>query len=275
MSYQIQLRSDTSTNWTLANPILSAGEPGFETDTGILKIGDGTSTWSALQEISGGSAYGAAVVFKGTLDTVGQLPSSGNTASDAYLILSDSNMRIWDGSAWINVGPLRGPTGPTGATGATGADSTVPGPANTLTVGSVTKATDDTAVVTITGTSPNQTIDFTLPRGLQGIQGEQGIDGPANELSVGTVTTGDPGTSAVVEITGSSPNQTINFTIPEGLQGETGPQGIQGEIGLQAIYQTASGVIEGQRKVYVANPSNVGSTGTGLVGPVAGDLWFW
>jgi hypothetical protein len=51
------------------------------------------------------------------------------------------------------------------------------GPANTLTVGTVTKAPDDTAVVTITGTSPAQTINFTLPRGLQGIQGIQGIKG--------------------------------------------------------------------------------------------------
>jgi len=44
----IQLRRDTSTNWDSVNPILSAGEAGFETDTSKLKIGDGTTAWSSL-----------------------------------------------------------------------------------------------------------------------------------------------------------------------------------------------------------------------------------
>lgn len=45
---QIQLRRDTAANWTLANPILGAGEFGFETDTHLLKIGDGTTAWNTL-----------------------------------------------------------------------------------------------------------------------------------------------------------------------------------------------------------------------------------
>ena len=44
----IQLRRDTSTNWDSVNPILAAGEAGFETDTNKFKIGDGTSNWSSL-----------------------------------------------------------------------------------------------------------------------------------------------------------------------------------------------------------------------------------
>jgi len=55
MSYQIQLRSDTAANWTTKNPVLAEGEPGFEIDTGILKIGDGVTAWSGLAEVSGGS----------------------------------------------------------------------------------------------------------------------------------------------------------------------------------------------------------------------------
>lgn len=46
-----------------------------------------------------------------------------------------------------------------------------------------------------------------------------GIVGPANSLSVGTVTTGSPGSSADVIITGTSPSQTIDFTIPRGADG--------------------------------------------------------
>lgn len=44
----IQFRRGTWNDWKNVNPILESGEPGFETDTGILKIGDGSSTWNAL-----------------------------------------------------------------------------------------------------------------------------------------------------------------------------------------------------------------------------------
>lgn len=47
VAIRIQLRRDTAANWTSYNPILRAGEVGIETDTQRLKIGDGTSTWSA------------------------------------------------------------------------------------------------------------------------------------------------------------------------------------------------------------------------------------
>ena len=40
---KIQLRRDTAANWSTNNPTPSAGEPCFETDTGKLKIGDGTT----------------------------------------------------------------------------------------------------------------------------------------------------------------------------------------------------------------------------------------
>lgn len=48
MATQIQLRRDTAVNWTSANPILAQGEPGVETDTGKMKLGDGATAWSTL-----------------------------------------------------------------------------------------------------------------------------------------------------------------------------------------------------------------------------------
>ena len=45
---KFQLRRDTSSNWTSANPILYAGEPGIETNTGQMKVGDGVKTWNQL-----------------------------------------------------------------------------------------------------------------------------------------------------------------------------------------------------------------------------------
>lgn len=52
---KIQLRRGTAAQWTTANTVLLAGEAGFETDTGKLKIGDGTTAWTSLayQNLSG------------------------------------------------------------------------------------------------------------------------------------------------------------------------------------------------------------------------------
>ena len=56
MSATIKLRRGTSLEWTNSNPnvVLSLGEPGFETDTHKLKIGDGTTAWHSLDYVSGG-----------------------------------------------------------------------------------------------------------------------------------------------------------------------------------------------------------------------------
>lgn len=48
MSQIIQLRRDTAALWTSVNPILAQGEMGMETDTGKVKIGDGSTTWTSL-----------------------------------------------------------------------------------------------------------------------------------------------------------------------------------------------------------------------------------
>jgi len=44
----IRSRKGTASAWASANPVLSAGEPGYTTDTHVLKLGDGTSTWKNL-----------------------------------------------------------------------------------------------------------------------------------------------------------------------------------------------------------------------------------
>jgi hypothetical protein len=44
----IKLRRGTAAQWTLANPVLSSGEPGVETDTGLLKVGNGIADWLTL-----------------------------------------------------------------------------------------------------------------------------------------------------------------------------------------------------------------------------------
>ena len=56
----IKLRRGTAAQWTAANPILAAGEPGVETDTGKFKMGNGTAAWSALSYFLPGAAGAAA-----------------------------------------------------------------------------------------------------------------------------------------------------------------------------------------------------------------------
>lgn len=54
---KIQMRRDTTANWlTNKDVVPAAGEPCFDLDTGILKIGDGVTTYENLKPISGSGA---------------------------------------------------------------------------------------------------------------------------------------------------------------------------------------------------------------------------
>jgi hypothetical protein len=46
-SVRFELRRNTKAGWP-SNFILLAGEPGVETDTGQMKVGNGTTVWSEL-----------------------------------------------------------------------------------------------------------------------------------------------------------------------------------------------------------------------------------
>lgn len=59
MAVQIQMRNGTASAWTSANPTLSVGEIGAETDTGRFKIGTGSTAWNSL-------GYSVGVSSKGT-----------------------------------------------------------------------------------------------------------------------------------------------------------------------------------------------------------------
>lgn len=61
---------------------------------------------------------GTSVTIKGTKDNESQLPTSGNTNGDGYII--SGFLYVWDGSKWNNVGEIKGPKGDTGETGPQG-----------------------------------------------------------------------------------------------------------------------------------------------------------
>ena len=63
----IQFRRGTAAQWAAANPVLAAGQPGFETDSKRFKLGDGTAAWNDLPYAnSGGSVptiFGTAIKY--------------------------------------------------------------------------------------------------------------------------------------------------------------------------------------------------------------------
>jgi hypothetical protein len=160
MAVRIQLRNDTAANWTDADPVLAAGEFGLETDTDQFKIGDGVSTWIELPyggiqgepgptgptgltgptgpsdgptgpigptgpqgstgPIGPTGAQGTDIHFAGSVATVGNLPATGNSVNDAYIVDADGNLYVWNGTSFDDAGQIVGPQGPSGPAGDTG-----------------------------------------------------------------------------------------------------------------------------------------------------------
>lgn len=122
-----------------------------------------------------------------------------------------------------------------GTTGAAKLRFTIPrgntgqnGVTPTLSAGDVeTLEPDQPATASVTGEGPDYQINLGIPRGqtgAQGAPGQNGQDGQTPTIAVGTVATLDPGQDATAEITGETPNLTLNLGIPEGQPGQDGVQ---------------------------------------------------
>ena len=184
---------------------------------------------------------GTSINLKGTVPTVGDLPSTGNQPNDAYIVEADGDLYVWDGSAWDNVGQIVGPTGPPGSTGPTG----VEGPTG--------------------ATGPDGVTGPIGPTGPQGEQGATGITGPVGA-------TGPTGIQGPVGSTGPTgaegPQGSTGPTGIQGPQGETGPTGPIGITGPQG--STGPTGIQGP-----TGPTGVGATGaTGPAG-AGGANGYW
>ncbi len=81
----MQQRRGSAAQWTAANPVLAAGEIGFETDTSKFKMGNGTSTWSQLVY------FANATELTNAIDSViGMAPETLNTLSEISDALGDN-----------------------------------------------------------------------------------------------------------------------------------------------------------------------------------------
>ena len=77
---RIQVRRGTASDWTSVNPILAGGEIGFETNTGKLKIGDGTTSWSSLDYV----ASDVPAVGEIAMDAINSALTMGSGISKSY-----------------------------------------------------------------------------------------------------------------------------------------------------------------------------------------------
>jgi hypothetical protein len=94
---QIQVRRGTASQWTSANPTLAAGEWGFETDTGKVKIGDGTTAWTSLAYIGGGDVTltGTQTLTNKTLTApIITIATTTDSGSGYTLVLTDQSKVI-------------------------------------------------------------------------------------------------------------------------------------------------------------------------------------
>lgn len=87
MSVTIQFRRDTSANWTSENPTLAQGELGLVTDTGLYKIGDGSTAWNSLSYSELGGTFNS-LLLNTTTDP--STPSAGT----GYLYLKEVGGRV-------------------------------------------------------------------------------------------------------------------------------------------------------------------------------------
>lgn len=73
---RIQMRRDTSTNWSVNNPTPANGEPCYETDTRKFKIGDGVTKYTNLPYQGGGGSGDGATIDDSTTTTTSVWSSS-------------------------------------------------------------------------------------------------------------------------------------------------------------------------------------------------------
>jgi len=180
-------------------------------------------------------AAGTSFIVKGSVATVGNLPSSGNTTGDAYIVTATQDLYVWNGTAWTNVGKIVGPTGPTGATGAVGGTGVAgpTGPTGSVGPAGATGLTGPTGPTGTTGAAGG--VGPTGPTGAPGFVGPVGPTGPAgaNGLAGPTGPTGSTGGTGSVGPTGPAGSVgSAGPTGPTGNTGAVGPTGPTGSIGV-------------------------------------------
>jgi len=91
---KILIRRGTSSEWSSENPVLSSGEQGFETNTGKLKIGNGSDNWSSLPYIGSGDSLSWTTLVTTWTTTPTQVGTTGSGVVFSYVLGSTTRYRF-------------------------------------------------------------------------------------------------------------------------------------------------------------------------------------
>ncbi len=236
------LRVQNYTAGTVDNSVFT-GTLAFDTDNFALEVlPSGTIKISVIGIDNDGVGSGSNINILGSFNNVNQLPQTA-TIGDSYLIASE--LHVWKGSEWENVGPIRGPQGYTGSRGFVGSrgDTGFTGSQGDLGyTGSIgytgsqgligyTGSKGDTGFVGSKGFTGSQgDTGYTGSVGFTGSQGDMGYTGSIGDIGY-TGSTGYTGSYGEIGYTGSKGD--IGFVGSQGFTGSNGFVGSQGYTGSQ------------------------------------------
>ena len=98
-------KTDTSTNWSTNNPVLLSGEIGYDSDTHIMKVGDGTNHWNDLSGIAASTAGMANTSLSNLTSTGKNIGNwSSNVSNCLVEIPQDINLTLSSGTLTLKSG---------------------------------------------------------------------------------------------------------------------------------------------------------------------------
>ena len=105
MATRMQQRRATAAQWTSVNPVLAAGEIGFETDTNKFKIGNSVNAWDTLDYFASATAFATEsyvdTAVAGVLDSA---PETLDTLNELAAALNDDPAFFTNISSTITTG---------------------------------------------------------------------------------------------------------------------------------------------------------------------------
>lgn len=118
MTDQMLQTRATAAAWASADPVLDAGQLGYETDTGVLKCGDGATAWTALDPIGGTGGGGGGLTLDDLMPWYLKTANMHATYSDDFVagpdlskwtrrtvVSGDETSDVWNSEAgvgWTN-----------------------------------------------------------------------------------------------------------------------------------------------------------------------------
>jgi hypothetical protein len=191
MATRMQQRRGTASQWTSANPVLNAGEIGWESDTNKFKIGDGTNHWADLDYFADTNStvvptFGTSIVFEGaTADSYETTLLATDPTADRTITLPNATgtVVLADGSGNVTVSGNLTVQGTT-----TTIDSSTINVVNSFVFEG---ATADAYETTLTVTDPTADRTLTLPDATDTLVGRATTDTLTNKsisLTSNTIT---------------------------------------------------------------------------------------